>query len=377
MRVRNSDRSDWLAPLAASAGFVVLVCLFGSELKDYQRAVIGWAERDLAVRTELAASTLSEALRTSDFRRIHAFGDDCAAEGVRLTVFSGSGGVFFDSLKRGGEEPEALYESQPCGEFTVRLGLPISRVLAPVERARRGLILAAGLGGCSVLVFFFFFYRQRVRIRELARVEKFRREFISDVSHEIRTPLTGILGAVDLLAGDSPLIPLIRKEARRLNGLVQSILDLSRLERDEGALHPAATDLSALMSELAEEQKCAAKIAPGVSVHADAQLIEQAVLNLIANAKRHSGTTDITVALEVSAATVRLIVEDHGIGIPPEHRARVFERFHRIDPARASETGGAGLGLAIVRRIARLHGGDVTLEPAHPSGCRFTITLPR
>ncbi|MBR2065578.1 MAG: sensor histidine kinase, partial [Kiritimatiellae bacterium] len=68
-------------------------------------------------------------------------------------------------------------------------------------------------------------------------------------------------------------------------------------------------------------------------------------------------------------------VEDHGVGIPPEHAERVFERFYRVDPARAAESGGAGLGLAIVRRIARLHGGDVVLEPVSPHGCRFVFTL--
>lgn len=367
---------DWIAPVAAAFGLLALVVYFVGELHDYHWSVVGWAARDLRVRTELAAATLDEPLRTSDFRRIHAFGDACADDGVRLTVFSGHG-VFFDSLRAGAEEPHALYAEQPCGEFTVRLGLPYARVLAPVEKARKGLLLAGCLGGCSVLVVFFFTYRQRVRIRELARLERFRREFISDVSHEIRTPLTGILGAVDLLEGGSPLVPLIRREAKRLNALVQSILDLSRLERGEGALHAAETDLSALVADLAAEQGCAAHVAPGVVQLCDAQLVTQALLNLIGNAKRHSGSTDITVTLESTAANVRLAVEDHGVGIPPEHRARVFERFHRVDPARAAETGGAGLGLAIVRTIARLHGGDVALVPAHPSGCRFTITLPR
>lgn len=378
---------DWIAPLAAAFGLLALVVSFLGELHEYRWAVIGWAKRDLKVRTELAASTLAEPLKTSDFRNIHAFGDACAADGVRLTVLSGHGGIFFDSLRKGEDEPAAMYAEQPCGEFTVRLGLPYDRVLAPVEKAQKGLVLAACLGGFAVLIVFFFTYRQRVRIRELARIEKFRLEFISDVSHEIKTPLTGILGAVDLLEAptrqdaastmQARLVELIRKESKRLNGLVQSILDLSRLERAEGAMAAAETDLSALVSELAAEQGCPAEVAPDVRSLCDAQLLSQAVLNLIGNAKRHSGSTDIVVSLEETAANVRIIVEDHGVGIPPEHRERVFERFHRVDPARAAETGGAGLGLAIVRRIARLHGGDVTLEPARPSGCRFTLVLPR
>ena len=73
----------------------------------------------------------------------------------------------------------------------------------------------------------------------------------------------------------------------------------------------------------------------------------------------------------------RIVVEDHGIGIPPGHAEELFERFHRVDPARASETGGAGLGLAIVRRIARLHGGDVAYVPVQPHGCCFILTVLR
>jgi signal transduction histidine kinase len=118
--------------------------------------------------------------------------------------------------------------------------------------------------------------------------------------------------------------------------------------------------------------------ADGTVAFVDPQLIEQALSNLVENAQRHSGSTDIAVSLVPSVAKgpVRLIVEDHGVGIPPEHLPQIFERFHRVDPARAAESGGAGLGLSIVRRIARLHGGDVTCENAVPHGARFTLTLP-
>ena len=114
----------------------------------------------------------------------------------------------------------------------------------------------------------------------------------------------------------------------------------------------------------------------GKKAKVDCQLLSQAVSNLIVNAIRHSGSKDVVVSLEETAKAVRIAVEDHGVGIPPEHAGQIFERFHRVDPSRAAETGGAGLGLAIVRRIARLHGGDVTLAAVQPHGCRFTLAIP-
>ena len=195
------------------------------------------------------------------------------------------------------------------------------------------------------------------------------------MSHEIRTPLTGILGAAEMLeTGDGAqarLVGMIRGESKRLESLVQQILDLARLEREGDVLSIAETDVASLVAELAE--KYGVKIEEGdagaLVVNCDAQLVSQAVSNLIENALRHSGTTDIAVsARRKPGGGVEIAVEDHGKGVPPEHAARIFERFHRADPARAAESGGAGLGLAIVRRIARLHGGDATYAPAKPCG---------
>lgn len=389
---------DWIAPLAAAAGLVVLTVMFGRELRDFRKDIIGWAERDLWARTELAAETLSEPLATSDFRRIHAFGDECTRKGVRLTVLSANGGLFFDTVRRGEEPPPAISVDRPCGEFVVRLGLPLSRVLEPVERARRGLVLAACLGGFAVLIVFFFTFRQRVRIRELARVERFRRDFIADISHEIKTPLTGILGAVDLLedelgrqADAGPMVrrlaELTRGEARRMNELVQSILDLARLEREGEGLEFVETDVRAVVAEtLARVAPQAAKkgvrvkdvsAASGpLTARIDARLVSQAVANLLTNAIRYSGSPEVTVATDVRSRGFEIAVEDRGIGIPAAHRARIFDRFHRVDASRSSENGGVGLGLAIVRGIARRHGGEVRLEPVEPRGCRFVLSFP-
>ena len=389
----------WLAPGLAAAAFVGVTVVFAREMSSFRASVLEWAGSDLFSRTEVAASTLEEPLRTGDFAAVHAFSRQCAADGVRLSVFGKpKGGLVFDSL--GGftdvwRDANYIYGPiEDAGAFEVMLGLPLDRVLAPYRRAKTSLVLAALVGVAGMFFVFFAIYRQRVRIRELARLEEFRRTFVADVSHEIKTPLTGILGAVDLLAdggaadaeAQKPLLAMIAKESKRLNALVQQILDLARLEREGETLDLAETDLADLVREAvgslrpraessgivlsfaAPEAPCVAKV--------DARLVGEAVGNLVENAIRHSGSPDVAVAVVHAPRGFAVSVEDHGVGIPPEHAARVFERFHRVDPARAAESGGAGLGLAIVRRIARLHGGDVVLANVAPHGCRFTLSIP-
>ncbi len=398
--------SDLLPPTCVAAALAVAAAVFVSETDSFRRAVAGWAARDLEARTELAAQTLSEPLRTGDFRRLHEFGADCSSRGVRLTVFSGPGGIVFDSVGRPEDQAESMYALRQSGEFRVRLGIPVERVMAPYRRARLGFILAAIVGGAGVMLVLLFTVRQRMRLRELARerdaqrrlvdemkkVEAFRRDFIADVSHEIKTPLTGIIGVADLLAsggaggeGGGRLLGMLKAECERLNELAQGILSLSSLERDGAAADMADEDLAAIVGEVVERFRPMAAehgmeigcSGPGEClVRCDGRLVSGAVSNLVANAIRHSGSADVLVSLSERGGAAEVAVEDHGVGIPPEERERVFERFHRVDRARSADTGGAGLGLAIVRGVARLHGGDVRLEPATPSGCRFVLSIP-
>ena len=366
----------FLPAVLTALGVIGLLVVFALEAGAFRQAVIGWASSDLDTRTRLAAATLSEALATGDMRRLREFGDECEADGVRLKVISGPAGLFFDSKPVGSPQPESIFATVTSGEFRVRLYLPLARVLAPFNRARIGFLLAGLIGGAGVLLVFFVTYRQKVRISELRRLETFRHEFVADVSHEIKTPLTGILGAVDMIDGDTPLVSLVRKEAKRLNQLVQAILDLARLEREGVRLSLAPTDLAALSREEAERFGVRASAVGEVVVECDAQLVAQALDNLIVNAKRHSGSDNIEVSVVAAGGMAVIAVEDRGRGVPSEHAERIFERFHRVDAARSAENGGAGLGLAIVRQIARLHGGEAAYEPAKPVGSRFTISLP-
>lgn len=385
MKPENARRFEWLPAALAAVAFLGALAVFGWLLNCFWIDIGTWARRDLRSQAELAADSLREPLASQNFRALTGLHTSLEAKGLILRVRSANGGWIF----HGGYKGATVEEYVPCGEYSVGVAIREEQVYAPFYEALVGFVLAALVGVLGMFVVFFILYRQRVRIRELAKLEQFRREFIADVSHEIKTPLTGILGAVDMLEGMEVekkggggqwgvLLSLIRKESKRLNGLVQSILDLARLEREGDVLDVAGFDLEEMLKELAAKYgvRYDGSDKSENLVVGDAALILQAVSNLVENAKRHSGTEDIALSLTWLDGWAHVIVEDHGVGIPPEHAARIFERFHRVDPARAAETGGAGLGLAIVRRIARLHGGEVALTPAKPRGCRFDFSIP-
>lgn len=385
MKPENARRFEWLPAALAAVAFLGALAVFGWLLNCFWIDIGTWARRDLRSQAELAADSLREPLASQNFRALTGLHTSLEAKGLILRVRSANGGWIF----HGGYKGATVEEYVPCGEYSVGVAIREEQVYAPFYEALVGFVLAALVGVLGMFVVFFILYRQRVRIRELAKLEKFRREFIADVSHEIKTPLTGILGAVDMLEGMEVekkggggqwgvLLALIRKESKRLNGLVQSILDLARLEREGDVLDVARFDLEEMLKELAAKYgvRYDGSDKSANLVVGDAALILQAVSNLVENAKRHSGTEDIALSLTWLDGWAHVIVEDHGVGIPPEHAARIFERFHRVDPARAAETGGAGLGLAIVRRIARLHGGEVALTSAKPRGCRFDFSIP-
>ena len=380
-----SRRFSVVATVVAAAAFAAVIAAFAAQVVSFGRDVERWARRDLKTQAELTAAGLAAPLRTQDFRRLREVAAALELKGLVLRVRSPGGGVLYD----GGRGEPMLEESAAAGEHSVAVAIRREQVFEPFRRAVALFALAALVGALGMFVVFFALYRQRVRIRELARLERYRREFVADVSHEIKTPLTGILGAAEMIgaADDSArprLAAMIAKESKRLNALVQQILDLARLDREGVAPERARTDLAGLVREVLEERRAEAE-SRGVELvfrgngevfaDCDATLVAEAVSNLVGNAIRHSGSPKVEVACAATAHGAEIAVEDHGVGIPPEHIERVFERFYRVDPARAAESGGAGLGLAIVRRIARLHGGDVRLELVSPHGCRFVFAL--
>ena len=229
-------------------------------------------------------------------------------------------------------------------------------------------------------------------LTNLRKLESFRADFIANVSHEIKTPLTCISGAAEALEENTnpetraKLTTMLKKHTERLNNLVKDILNLSRLEkhgRKEYNLQKIALDsivenVADIESERAKECNFELKISENIPLTAnvDADLLEQALINLIENALRYSNGKTIILSVTQENANAVISVKDDGIGIAEEHHDRLFERFYRVDKSRSRELGGTGLGLAIVKHITLIHGGKVEVVSTPDQGAEFRIILP-
>ena len=175
-------------------------------------------------------------------------------------------------------------------------------------------------------------------------------------------------------------------ESERLTRLVQQIIDLSRLQNDIPSDEAAVIPIGELVSEACEHSATDAEhksitivtdIEPGLYVHGDRAQLHAAVSNLVENAVTYSPeNSKVTVSARLGDDGVRLTVADHGIGIPGVALDRIFERFYRVDPARARATGGTGLGLSIVKHVAASNGGTVEVWSEPGLGSSFTLILP-
>jgi signal transduction histidine kinase len=231
---------------------------------------------------------------------------------------------------------------------------------------------------------------------ELADVDRMRRDLVANVSHELRTPLGALQALLEnLVDGVEPPDPAALRTAlfqtERLGRLVQQLLDLSKLESGALALKPAPFPIRPLLEQATRECELGesfhsrpvwlrVSVQPGdLRAVGDAERMHQVISNLLENAVRHS-PADGRVWLSAHAATAGVTtieVADEGPGIPLAEAERVFERFHRVDAARAARDGGTGLGLAIARWIVDAHGGTIAVREREPHGCRVVVELPR
>jgi two-component system phosphate regulon sensor histidine kinase PhoR len=229
------------------------------------------------------------------------------------------------------------------------------------------------------------------RLREL---ESVRQDFVANVSHELRTPLSLIKSAAETLIDGGKADPVITdrfleiidKNASRLTLLIDDLLLLARLDsgRLELQLHPVV--LQRAVQEAIEDAAPSARarsatlrndVPVDVMALADPDRLRQVLANLIDNAIKYGRPSGVVVLAGrvVDSRYVEISVHDDGPGIPPEAKARVFERFYRIDRARSREQGGTGLGLAIVKNVVEAHGGDIRVETGNGIGTTFSFTL--
>jgi two-component system phosphate regulon sensor histidine kinase PhoR len=217
------------------------------------------------------------------------------------------------------------------------------------------------------------------------------------VSHELKTPVASIKGFVETLlygAADDPVdnrrfLEIVARQADRLAAIIDDLLALSRIEQREGAgnLPREQVAVAAVLAAAIEDCRpraaersirMAIECAAELSAVINPPLLEQALINLVDNAIKHSAADrEIRLTAQDVGGAVEIRVRDEGCGIAPEHLPRLFERFYRVDKARSRQQGGTGLGLAIVKHIVQAHGGTVDVESTPGVGSTFTIRLPQ
>jgi signal transduction histidine kinase len=427
VRLRTTAVAVLVVAIALIAGAFTLVALVGESLRDGLAAGAEQRASDLAAQIETTGLPAAEPTDEDDL-------EDLVWQVTRAgTVVRSSQPLAAplptretaEARLRGAEHPYVVVTDEAAGyDIAVAasleevddsraalvtpllVGLPLvlllvggttwvvaARALAPVERIRREVEEITG----DRLDRRVPEPRSRDEIHRLARtmnamlarLEDSRtrqQQFVADASHELRSPLTGIRQAAEVARShpgalpEGELVDAVLEESARMQRLVEQLLLLTRA--DGGVVTHVHHDVDLDDLALAEAERVGRSglvvRTSGVGagrVRGDRAALAQVVRNLVDNAARHAGTT-VAVAVRETGDGAELLVEDDGGGIPEEHRERVFERFVRLDEARARDAGGSGLGLAIVKEIVAAHGGTVVVSSAELGGARFVVRLP-
>jgi len=231
-------------------------------------------------------------------------------------------------------------------------------------------------------------------ITRIRKLEITRKEFVANVSHELKTPITAIMGFTETLRNVSDpnkkqqFLDILENHSNRLNAIIDDLLELSRIEQQEGLgdIHLELCPLRTVLESAAQDcGKASTDKNIAILIDCDEQLtepinaplLEQAVVNLLNNAIKYSDSgNQVIVSVQRKNDEVILSVQDFGIGIAPQHWNRLFERFYSVDKARSKKLGGTGLGLAIVKHIARIHSGNVSVHSEVGKGSTFSIIIP-
>ena len=254
-------------------------------------------------------------------------------------------------------------------------------------------LLGASLAGCLNTALAH--EEERKRAEALAQLDRAKTAFFSNISHEFRTPLTLMLGPLEELLsgkrGDLPAdaageVQVVNRNALRLLKLVNALLDFSRLEANRVLARFEPTDLARLTADLGAAfrsmvEKAGLRFVVAIDelpepVYVDREMWEKIVLNLLSNAFKFTFAGEIRLALTARPGAVELAVSDTGTGIPEAERAKVFQRFHRIQGAQGRTHEGTGIGLSLVQELVKLHGGAVRLASEEGRGSTFAVEVP-
>lgn len=241
-----------------------------------------------------------------------------------------------------------------------------------------------------MLLFVGFVYVRRTVVREL-RLARMEKTFLLSVTHELKTPIAAVKLMLDSLkrgklekVQETEVIDDALRETRRLETLTENILLATRLDQQRGSFNADVVDVSAcaeqcvrnMQRSFGNRHRFEADIAEGASLSGDEQLVRALLQNLLENAVKYSPVdTAISIRVRQQHPTVTLEVSDRGTGIPAEERERVFEKFYRLGNEETRRHKGTGLGLYLVRTIAKLHGGHARVEQRMGGGSTFVVQL--
>src|SRR3954451_20413745 len=276
-----------------------------------------------------------------------------------------------------------------AGLVSITLVRPLRRLTTATDRMGSGdLDVRADLGGGAELALLGSAFNRLAE--SLRREDDLRRATADDIAHELRTPVTGIVARIE--AAQDAVMPdpqanlaAMHEEALRLARLIEDVGQLAEAEKPAMLVSKSSVDLGAVSRARADAHADFFR-AKGIEfshdvervpVHADPSRLEQVVDNLLSNALRYTdpgGSVRVRVGVKQGRAVLE--VSDTGIGIAPEDQAHVFDRFWRSDRSRSRATGGAGIGLAVVRELVEAHDGQVDVESTPGRGTRFSVTLP-
>jgi signal transduction histidine kinase len=274
-----------------------------------------------------------------------------------------------------------LHVQWPADRFAPQQGMPLTLY---------GAVLFVVLGA----VFLAAYLLLRDVHRE-AETTAMRSHFVASVSHELKTPLTSIrahaetllMGRADAPETTSEYLKAIVSESERLTRLVESVLDVSRIEQGRKTYRMQSTYLGEVVRSAAKAMEyplsqlgftlTISSDETEPTLLADADALEEAILNLLGNAMKYSGVARrIEMRMGSAAQEAFVDVVDHGIGIPPEEQARIFEKFHRVQSAETDGIAGTGLGLALALHVVEAHNGRIDVVSSPGRGSTFSVRIP-